>query len=215
MPYVTAGGNFFPRGHCNLVALLKHLWITKLRSSVILLLPLFTITMPNVTAGGIFFPRGHCNLVALLKHLWITKLRSSVILLIPLFTIAMPNVTAGGIFFPRGHCNLVALLKHLWITKLRSLPSCNDLGEKISTSSDIGMVIVNKVNNKITELLNFVIHKCLSKATKLQWPRGKKIPPAVTLGMAIVNKGINTIHAQCHCWWNFFSTRSLQLGSFT
>jgi hypothetical protein len=26
------------------------------RSSVILLLPLFTITMPNVTAGGIFFP---------------------------------------------------------------------------------------------------------------------------------------------------------------
>jgi hypothetical protein len=70
------------------------------RSSVILLLPLFTITMPNVTAGGIFFPRGHCNLVALLKHLWITKLRSSVILLLPLFTIAMPNVTAGGIFFP-------------------------------------------------------------------------------------------------------------------
>jgi hypothetical protein len=55
------------------------------------------------------------------------------------------------------------------------------------------MVIVNKVNNKITELLNFVIHKCLSKATKLQWPRGKKIPPAVTLGMAIVNKGINKI----------------------
>jgi hypothetical protein len=38
-------------------------------SSVILLLPLFTITMPNVTAGGIFFPRGHYNLVALLKHL--------------------------------------------------------------------------------------------------------------------------------------------------
>jgi hypothetical protein len=22
-------------------------------------------------------------------------------------------------------------------------------------------------------------------------------------------------HAQCHCWWNFFSPRSLQLGSFT
>ena len=39
------------------------------RSSVILLLPLFTITMPNVTAGGIVFPRGHCNLVALLKQL--------------------------------------------------------------------------------------------------------------------------------------------------
>jgi hypothetical protein len=37
--------------------------------TVILLLPLFTITMPNVTAGGIFFPRGHCNLVALLKQL--------------------------------------------------------------------------------------------------------------------------------------------------
>ena len=44
------------------------------RSSVILLLPLFTITMPNVTAGGNFFPRGHCNLVALRKHLSITKL---------------------------------------------------------------------------------------------------------------------------------------------
>jgi hypothetical protein len=40
------------------------------RSSVMLLIPLFTITMPNVTAGGIFFPRGHCNLVALLKQLW-------------------------------------------------------------------------------------------------------------------------------------------------
>jgi hypothetical protein len=39
------------------------------RSSVILLLPLFTITMPNVTAGGIIFSRGHCNLVALLKQL--------------------------------------------------------------------------------------------------------------------------------------------------
>ena len=39
------------------------------RSSVIFLLPLFTIAMPNVTAGGIFFPRGHCNLVALLKYL--------------------------------------------------------------------------------------------------------------------------------------------------
>jgi hypothetical protein len=25
MPNVTAGGIFFPRGHCNLVALLKHL----------------------------------------------------------------------------------------------------------------------------------------------------------------------------------------------
>ena len=22
-------------------------------------------------------------------------------------------------------------------------------------------------------------------------------------------------HAQCHCWWNFFPPRSLQLGSFT
>ena len=47
------------------------------RSSVILLLPLFTITMPNVTAVGIFFSRGHCNLVALFKHLWITKLRTT------------------------------------------------------------------------------------------------------------------------------------------
>ena len=37
------------------------------RSSVIVLLPLFTITMPNVTVGGIAFPHG--NLVALLKHL--------------------------------------------------------------------------------------------------------------------------------------------------
>jgi hypothetical protein len=52
-------------------------WLTLckiVRSSVILLLPLFTITMPNVTAGGFCFPRGHCNLVALLTHLWITKL---------------------------------------------------------------------------------------------------------------------------------------------
>jgi hypothetical protein len=42
-------------------------------------------------------------------------------------------------------------------------------------------------------VVNFVIHNCLSKATKLQWPRGKKIPPAVTLGMVIVNKGNNKI----------------------
>ena len=47
------------------------------RSSVIVLLPLFTITMPNVTAGGKKIPGGHCNLVALLKHLWITKLRTT------------------------------------------------------------------------------------------------------------------------------------------
>ena len=93
--------NFFPRGHCNLLASLKHLWITKLRSSVILLLPLFAITMPNATAGGIFFPRGHCNLVALLKHLWITKLRSSVILLLTLFTITIPMSLLVEIFSPR------------------------------------------------------------------------------------------------------------------
>jgi hypothetical protein len=47
-----------------LILILNHTFIT-----LILLLPLFTITMPNVTAGGIFFPRGHCNLVALLKQL--------------------------------------------------------------------------------------------------------------------------------------------------
>jgi hypothetical protein len=33
MPNVTGGEICFPRGHCNLVALLKHLWITKLTTT--------------------------------------------------------------------------------------------------------------------------------------------------------------------------------------
>ena len=41
-------------------------------------------------------------------------------------------------------------------------------GKKIPPAVTLGMVIVNKGNSKISELLNFVIHKCLSKATKLQ-----------------------------------------------
>ena len=28
-------------------------------------------------------------------------------------------------------------------------------------------------------------------------------------------EGKDNNHAQCHCWWNFISPRSLQLGSFT
>jgi hypothetical protein len=40
--------------------------------------------------------------------------------------------------------------------------------KKNSPAVTLGMVIVNKGNNKITELLNFVIHKCLSEASKLQ-----------------------------------------------
>ena len=42
------------------------------------------------------------------------------------------------------------------------------------TKEKIHTAVSNNGNNKISELLNFVIHKCLSKATKLQWPRGKK-----------------------------------------
>jgi hypothetical protein len=41
---------------CCLFCLDSRVCYTNGRSSVILLLPLFTITMPNVTAGGIFFP---------------------------------------------------------------------------------------------------------------------------------------------------------------
>jgi hypothetical protein len=45
-------------------------------------------------------------------------------------------------------------------------------GKTIPPAVTLGMVIVNKGNNKITELsryvvLNFVIYQCLSKATKL------------------------------------------------
>jgi hypothetical protein len=36
------------------------------------------------------------------------------------------------------------------------------------------------------------ISDCL-KSPGTQWPRGEKIPPAVTLGMVIVNKGNNKI----------------------
>ena len=50
-----------------------------------------------------------------------------------------------------------------------------------------------KVKTHKYVVLNFVIHKRLSKATMLQWPREKKIPTAVTLGMVIVNKGYNKI----------------------
>jgi hypothetical protein len=47
---------------------------------------------------------------------------------------------------------------------------------------------------------------------------GKKIPPAVTLGMAIVNKGNNKITELLNfnvTAGGIFSPRSLQLGSFT
>jgi hypothetical protein len=67
------------------------------------------------------------------------------------------------------------------------------------------------MNNEIKgSEFGFVIHKCLSKATKLQWPRRKKIPPAVTLGM--VPRLVISILKKQFTAWTFVHPRNSHIS---